>query len=180
VGIIIVVEGPDGGGKTTLVNQLAEHLQLPIAPRVVSKDTQALVDLKAWTEENVSQGFQEVIYDRHRLISEPIYGSILRADFEPGFDDLAWYYSMWRQFILEVNPIIIYCVPPWETVKANLADDEDNVVVKPSARSIYSLYLTFAAQHAGWGALVYDYTSMTFDQAMLDVVDELNERKRSN
>lgn len=136
---MIVVEGPDGAGKTTLIEVLKEATGYEVAPRVVSKTTEAMVDLKEWTEENVERGFQRTIFDRHRLISEPIYGPLLRDDFEPGFDDPAWFaYHLGRFY--QCRPIVIYCLPPLQTVLDNLRDDEDNSVVRPFVREIYGAY----------------------------------------
>ncbi|MCA1807247.1 MAG: ATP-binding protein [Actinobacteria bacterium] len=53
---MIVVEGPDGAGKTTLIRDLSALLNIPVAPRVVSQETKAMVDLRQWTEDNVSRG----------------------------------------------------------------------------------------------------------------------------
>jgi hypothetical protein len=141
---VIVVEGPDGAGKTTLLERLSKDLGFPVAPRVVSKDTEAMVDLQKWTEDNVSKGFQRVLYDRHRLFSEPIYGSVLREDFEPGFDNFVWLQEMFSKF-WECRPYVIYCLPPFDVVKKNVENDPDNSVPGPHIRSIYSLYVSRAA-----------------------------------
>lgn len=156
---MIIVEGPDGAGKTTLVQELHNNFNLPIAPRVVSKEAKAMVDLKRWTERNVHEGFQYMIYDRHRLISEPIYGAVLRRRFEPGFDDTQWMYLMYYQFYCLCRPVVIYCLPPYKIVRDNILEDPDNKVVKNSIRRIYALYAAKAAHDAVMnGALIYDYT----------------------
>lgn len=155
---MIIVEGPDGAGKTTLMEELRVELELPVAPRVVSKDAEALSDLKRWTEHNVQGGFQPTLFDRHRLISEPIYGSILRDRFEPGFDDPSWLYFMYYQFY-RAKPLIIYCLPPYKNVRQNVIHDEDNKVVRDHIRKVYSLYVAQAASDAARGHLVWDYTN---------------------
>lgn len=156
---MIVVEGPDGAGKTTLIDYLREELNLPVAERVVSKDTKAMVNLKAWTEDNVNRGWQATIFDRHRLISEPIYGALMRKAFEPGFDDFQWFYMMNYMFYKNCRPVIIYCLPPWPIVEKNIANDPDNRAIAPKIRRIYQLYLAKAAYDCvNHGARVYDYT----------------------
>ena len=163
---MVIVEGPDGSGKSTLIRHINEHLgdnALPIAPRVVSKDTESMIpSLKAWVEDNVSRGFQATIFDRHRLISEPIYGTVLRSHFEPGFDDFQWLYLQNYQLFNRCKPVVIYCLPPYKLVKRNVELDQGNQPkdVREGIRKIYSLYVSRAASDAAlYGALVYDYTS---------------------
>lgn len=141
---MIVVEGPDGAGKTTLIKSLQEELQIPVAPRVVTKGTEAMVNLKDWVNNNLDEGFQPTIFDRYRLISEPIYGPILRNRQEPGFDRLEWLAPRLRRFY-DLSPIIIYCLPPLEVVKANLIGDDDNKEVVGRIDGIYSAYVAKAA-----------------------------------
>lgn len=156
---MIIVEGPDGAGKTTLIKQLTERYELDVAPRVVSKDTEAMIDLKVWTEENVKAGFQNLIFDRHRLISEPIYGPILRTEQAPGFTDLQWLFTMLWKFY-KARPVIIFCLPPLEVVKANIANDPDNVVVADKIEGIYAAYAARASLDwaANEGQFIWDYT----------------------
>ena len=159
---MLIVEGPDGAGKTTLIEAISNFIQWPIAPRVVSKETKALVDLNEWTTENLSKGFHAALYDRHRLISDPIYRFIIpgkKAD--PEFYNfqtlLIWLYQFNK-----INPVTIYCLPPLEVVKANLENDPDNAVVYEHIEPIYYAYVMQAARHfrqAPNAVWTYDYTA---------------------
>lgn len=171
---MIIVEGPDGAGKTTLIKSLVQVTDLPVAPRVVSKEAEAMIDLKRWTEDNVMQGFQGVIYDRHRLISEPIYGSVLRNRFEPGFSDLYWLHQMNFQLYLQVKPILIYCLPPFPVVYDNVKDDPDNDRVASKIRKIYSLYVNKAATDRVMydNTFIYDYTNDTYKGNMFAAIHQ--------
>src|SRR5690348_14203507 len=121
-----------------------------------------MVDLKAWVDDNISQGFQELIFDRHRLISEPIYGSILRAEPEPGFDDFEWFEARLRQ-LYKLDPVIIYCLPPFEVVWNNILSGDDNKIFHGApqrVRAIWGAYFNkamtdFVLNSRVW---VYDYT----------------------
>jgi hypothetical protein len=157
---LIVVEGPDGSGKTTLIQTLKEFTGFPVAPRVVSKEAQAMTDLKEWTENNVDRGFQATLFDRHRLFSEPIYGPILRDKFEPGFDDPAWFAYYMAKFY-QCRPIVIYCMPPLETVLHNLQGDEENSAVQFAAREVYGAYYNKSITEYVLRdfTFLYDYTS---------------------
>jgi hypothetical protein len=162
---MIVVEGPDGAGKTTFISQLVEKTGLEVAPRVVAKDTTAMVDLQRWVHENVTKGWHETIYDRHRLISEPIYGATLRPEApEPGFDNFSWFYAMLEAFY-ESKPIVIYCLPPLEVVWRNVMTDEDNKVFHRNGRAVWQIWMAYMNKACTEYALrkhqtfIYDYTT---------------------
>lgn len=169
---MIVVEGPDGGGKSTLAMRLSQDLDLPIAPRVVGTDTKPMVDLKLWTEENLQLGFHGKIYDRHRLISEPIYGAIKKR-IEPGFDDIGWMRHNMLEFYL-IQPVIIYCIPPKYTVIHNITHGEDdNTAVADDIDQIYSAYIARASIDLASHDFIclHDYTRHSYD-ALLEIVEQ--------
>ena len=157
---MIIVEGPDGAGKTTLIRQIQERWpELEVAPRVVSKETKDLVDLQEWVNRNLSEGPQFKIFDRYRLISEFIYGPVIRKEQRPGFTDVTWVWHSLRRFE-RLGPIIIYCLPPLQVVKRNITGDESNRAVWDHIDGIYTAYLqraTLDALHLH--AFVYDYTT---------------------
>ena len=175
---MLIVEGPDGGGKTTLIRELSEKLNIPIAPRVVSKRTEAMLELRDWVDNNLEEGFQRTIFDRHRLISESIYGPVLRDQQNAGFDDLEWVGPRLGRFY-QIAPIIIYCMPPLEVVKANLENDDDNEVVLPRINSIYAGYVSRAALdfHLSPGEVyLYDYTKRGEADAMDTWFTQINDQ----
>lgn len=158
---MIVVEGPDGAGKTTLIKRLCTEFPLTVAPRVVDKDTQAMVDLVKWVEEDNTKLNQGVIYDRHRLISEFVYGPIMRIHTDPGFDSLPWLTANLEAFYAK-KPTIIYCMPPILQVIGNLAEDDDNITVRQRIVQIYQAYVLRAAMDISTRrAHLYDYTDPT-------------------
>ena len=61
---MIIVEGPDGAGKTTLVDKLARRFSLGVEPKIVRSDMSHDVSKKAWCEQNVAQGFQAKLFAR--------------------------------------------------------------------------------------------------------------------
>lgn len=164
---MLIVEGPDGAGKTTLLNRLASDLSLEIAPRVVAKDTRRLVDLKQWTDDNLSQGFQEgVAYDRHRLISDPIYRMVMHKNIDHELYDLVWLQQAYARFRV-ISPIIIWAMPPFKEVYKNLKNDPDNEAVVDQILWIYHSYAAVSSQYltdTRFFQFHYDYTSVTDEQ----------------
>lgn len=157
---MIIIEGPDGSGKTTLVSHLSGKYDIPIAERVVAQDTHPLagVDLKVWTEKNLKAGLQWQIFDRHRLISEPIYAACMDRKTHAGFDDIQWLTARMIDFT-RIHAFIVYCIPPYSVVEKNLQDDEDNTVIWGYAESIYNAYVAAAAGDIARGQAVrFDYT----------------------
>lgn len=155
---MIVIEGPDGAGKSTLVRHLSDTLGLPVAAKVVSSQTHILCDLKQWVEENVTKGFQATLFDRHRLISGPIYNAVLgRSD--PAFYNPEWMGLMVKRFYLS-NPLIVYCLPPFITVERNVSEGEaDNEAVKNVIQPLYDLYVARSALDIESGrGFIFDYT----------------------
>ena len=157
---MIIIEGPDGAGKTTLINQLMAEFNLDVQPRVVGKNTKDLVDLKQWVEGDLEKGFRYTIFDRYRLISEFIYGPTLRVEQKPGFVDVVWSIIQIRK-LQQIGPIIIYCLPPLEVVRANVTGDADNTEVAEFIEPLYAGYVHRIAMDtaAGLNPIIYDYTT---------------------
>lgn len=166
---MLILEGPDGAGKSTLAKDIADCICIPIAPRVVSKETQALTDLKVWVEQDLQQGFRFMLFDRYRLISEPIYGPILRDTQQPGFKDFMWYSEQLAN-LYHIFPVIVYCLPPLEMVLQNIENDPDNTAVKEKIENLYTAYVAKAAADSAFGltdVFIWDYTRGEEENAFL-------------
>lgn len=177
---MIVVEGPDGAGKTTLINRLREDLGVEVAPRVVSKDTEAMVDLLRWVHTNLRMGWQPTLFDRHRLISEPIYGPIVRGHLEQGFDDVVWFHEALKKFYL-IEPVIIYCLPSFETVWRNVMSSEDNAVFHKDGHRVQAIWGAYfnkaVTDHALYKkAWIYDYTHVHAELKYTLMLNHLQEQ----
>lgn len=158
---MIIVEGPDGAGKTSLIKLMSRAWDIPVAPRVVSKDAEAVTNMKRWVEDNVLPATpRNMIYDRHRLISGPIYGSLFRRPAAPGFSDPLWMTAMMESFY-SCRPLLVFCLPPLETVRANVWKDVTNRVVWDVVDPMYSAYVARASlevSQSPFSTVIYDYT----------------------
>ncbi len=167
---IFVVEGVDFAGKTTLVNKLQKDLNLFSlkSPRPTSPgDIQDLVS----KTNRLAEGM-DIICDRIALISETIYGPIVRDHIEPllGFQ--------YAEFLLEsVQPIVIWCCPPWDHVKSCNNDQMAGVL-----ENLEKLYMAYQ----GWfnGQLMhklivipYDFTKDSYETLKYEVEGYLDFQK---
>jgi hypothetical protein len=96
----IVVEGPDGAGKSTLVRKLSEFFIRPVIHTGGPPKTQ-----KEWTERLMMVGGyadRAVLFDRVPQISEQIYGKLYDR---PPLD----LPEVLDQNLKDLNPVVVYC-----------------------------------------------------------------------
>lgn len=125
---MIIVEGPDNSGKSTLIKQLRSELKLNEIPRVGHGPANGPKDLWERTYQIIDAVTKSksrwVILDRFTLIGEDIYGPILRHvnlwDRMPQEK-----IKFWRAVNL-LDPFIIYCRPPKDVIT-----DMKNHIIKP-------------------------------------------------
>lgn len=123
--MIIIVEGMDGTGKTTLVQQLAHRLDME--PKKFIKSSGPDENYRLTLVANTISEINELeiasaegraikrLYDRFPLISEDIYGPILRD--RNCFGGL--YYPLKRR-LLALKTVIVYCRPDRDVIRANV------------------------------------------------------------
>jgi hypothetical protein len=111
--IVIIVEGPDGSGKTTLCKKLCEDLDLEYMrysglSSETGPDGLGIVD---WWDSHLEKG-TDAVFDRCFYISELLYQLVT-----PGRDliaepqkMLAGIHELWLE-----NPVMIFCLTDWET-----------------------------------------------------------------
>lgn len=164
---MIILEGPDGGGKTTLLAHLQEKHKLRQAPRfsssvggpVTKLDDAVLTDLaENW---DPSKGVDCMIYDRHPFISEFIYGPIIRGKVK---DNLDRRNLLGARAMFDMKALVILCVPPFETAWANVQHDPNNQMpgVMAEYDRIYTAYQRLLRSSA-FEPIWYDYTVHSTD-----------------
>lgn len=131
--MIIVVEGADNTGKTTLAVRLAHDLGGLYLKTELRPPT--LDNLMDFTEvlRQCNKYTNYTVLDRHHIISEPVYGPIIRGK-NPFDDDII------AQVLSQLN--VIWCNPPRGV--ALLFDSRDQMEgVKENAEKIYDSYVKF-------------------------------------
>ena len=133
---VIICEGPDGSGKTSLVTRLSTDLRIPIHERSANSDASPTLNsevsrganLAAWAYKDVitmpDQRFS--VYDRHCLISEFVYGPIVRGYLDPNMLTTTIHFLI-RQ--MAEKCLVIFCRPANGNIMQNLNSDLESVKV---------------------------------------------------
>lgn len=179
---MIIVEGMDGSGKTTLAQQLSFRLgKAPIKRFVTSGGPTDFDSLVEQTKETLMEFHNQVtqnqrpvvIYDRFPLISEAVYGTILRGrnHFGDEWDSLI-------ALFLALDPIIIYCRPKIDFILQNIRETAEGQMegVVSRSRELINAYdeliswLQVKAHRLGSGhILVYGYDT----DGVRDIADDI-------
>jgi hypothetical protein len=149
----IILEGPDGSGKSTLFKLMTEDWGLKSAGHDGGppKDSGEAYDRLLKTEQH---GL--AVRDRIVAISDSIYSEVFKRKPKLAQRD----YNDWLQGF---DPIIVYCRPPKETilsqeVPVKLHKPEDHVkIVKANRLQITDLYDDTMLKLVRLGLIVYYY-----------------------
>lgn len=162
---MIVIEGCDNTGKTTLFHKLRIDLNMLGVLNVRPTDrwdmynkTLNLLDIK-----------HPIIIDRWAPISESIYGPICRNDQMLSEADL--FYSDHR--LAHDKSIVIFCNPELSQVESTIHERDQMEGVVKFLRPIYYAYQDRirAAQERGVRVIEYNYLSSSYE----DLLNQLKE-----
>lgn len=153
---MIIVEGPDGAGKSTLVEQLCEEFpQLTVGERGTNDRSKLFEVTKQDTYTALAgavKGDQyPKIWDR-LFFSEMVYAPIVGRDCEFTVEEQ----NFIRRIMRTLGCPVIACLPPFDAVLNNAMSTEQMDGVKENLESIYSTYLT-VFKDMPW-VIWYDYT----------------------
>ena len=104
--MIIIIEGPDGSGKTTLAEKLSKQTKYPIIHMSKPETAEELKLMKGEYLQTIRSG-KNMIFDRC-WYSEMVYGPIMREGSAISYQDM---YELEEQ-LAKAGAIIIYATGP--------------------------------------------------------------------
>lgn len=170
---MIIVEGPDGAGKSTLVRQLAQELSLPVLPRACTSEGGPVENLAKWVEDDIRTWPKTGIIDRYPLFSEPIYGNVIRGHLAEHFDNRLWFETTFN-YIKHFGVVVIFALPPMHVVREAITQQGQMYGVVDHIDQIYRYYSFIATLDQS--ILVWDYTADTFSRFVGEVVANMDHR----
>lgn len=152
----IIIEGPDGAGKTTLVQSLQYHFPgMEQHPRFCTSTGGPISDLAEAVHHDVRTDPTNFLYDRHPVISEFIYGlAIPERRLAPAFLTPAMGRIRNR---VAYHSVTIFCIPPLQAVWDNVLVGDDMPGVKQNIEKIYDHYVMHQLMWPGQN-VIFDYT----------------------
>ena len=158
---MIIVEGLDGSGKTTLVKHLYEELKLNLRPRFSTSLGGPHEDLFDLVRKDFEHGVGvDHLYDRHPIISEIVYGSIIRGKFDSRLIG-----EEMQNWLREANPLLVMCAPPGKEMVKNIMEGDhmpgvkENIVPLMNGYSVAMLSWNYPMIH--WDYINHDIEDLT-------------------
>jgi hypothetical protein len=172
----VIVEGCDGSGKSTLVDLLVNKRAMTPAIKASTSLGGPVPNLAEWVlaqEDTMNhRTTPPLVYDRHPVISELIYGPIIRGHLvSPEFDNRLWMSE--RLLFIEKHCLVVWCITNLENLTRNARNREDMPGVKENLAIIDEAYRARVRQYHGL-AVVRDPFTQDLD-AFLDLYDYYQE-----
>jgi thymidylate kinase len=108
--VIIIIDGPDGSGKTTLANYLSKQLGFPIKHRSKPETEEEKKQMAQSYVDDIVSG-DNIIWDRC-FYSEMVYGPTMR---DQSYITHGQMLSL-EELLLEKGALVIYCTAPIATL----------------------------------------------------------------
>jgi GTPase SAR1 family protein len=159
---VIVVEGPDGAGKTTLAKGICEKFDLEYRRPDTLTSTQGPVgsDIVRWWHDQFHPITRRAVYDRAFWVSELMYQPVMRGRplISDGPDIAHQIFDAW-----EAEPMVVFCLPPWE-VSREIIRAQSIKLAGVNEEDLEKIHWGYHAQYALWsnalfeGVISWDFT----------------------
>lgn len=168
--MIILLEGPDKCGKSTLARNLSNLFDIPIkkhsetssAQEAIGKAVQALAE----------HGPEDEIWDRFYYPSDLIYGEIAGGyNIPPSLR--RFYLSYVEPRLRHYDTVVVYCYAPIETIIHRLEKEPDHYVNAEQLRAIRSAYDELIYNDLNLPVIGLDSGSANEEEMMLDFYNQL-------
>jgi hypothetical protein len=177
---VILLEGPDGSGKDRTQQAILKHMPYVSAfPRASRSDSGPVPHLRQWVDQTMPalRGYRDprdahVVVNRHPLVSELIYGPIVRGKLPDDFQH-DWLRRSVQEFAHMV--VVVWHLPPLDAVRVNVHDDDSPQMtgVQEHIEELHAAYCALAATWPGPRTFVHDYTQDRFHTRLIPVLDQV-------
>lgn len=130
---MIIIEGPDNSGKTTLAQEICET-QKALYVKTYQKEW-TYKELEEFQWDFLDMDYRPIVFDRYPIVSHYIYSKVIRNDHSYGWDDLRRLLLPWRDADVEY----IYCRPDLSIIE-DYGDRPQMAGVKENTRELVDLY----------------------------------------
>lgn len=154
---LIIVEGPDGAGKSTLIAAL--HRSLPAAHLVHHGPMPEVFDLPTVYHRSMVEHPGLTIIDR-AWVSERIYGTVCRGINRVSFGGRL----MLERKALSLGVLEVLCLPPLKDCMKTWRQREEYIKDEIQFMAIYRKYAIYSTVvHNSLPRIQYDYTIQNID-----------------
>jgi thymidylate kinase len=178
--MIIVIEGCDGAGKSTLAHTLADMFDLtvhhegpPPADVPALEHYGALVESHRWA---IARGnIKGVVFDRLAL-GERVYGPVYRGVDTLGADN----WRIFKRVLTAADALQVYCVPPFKVCLENwlARRGQEMLQREEQLRAVFDLYNQLVIREPPPNPFfIYDYTQPGLLDRLVARVSEMHVRR---
>ena len=148
---IIILEGPDGSGKTTLANNLRDRHGYQIVKTGSPQPGESVFHSYTNTLLDAVNSNHRTVFDRHYL-GELIYGPLLRGCDQLGLQGR----DLVERLIAARGVALVICVPPWSTLVKGWEVKDDLLKRQDQLRTVNAAYVQEAKR---LGLKIYNWVT---------------------
>jgi thymidylate kinase len=159
----IILEGPDGGGKTWLAERIARtygHRIVKTGPPLFGEDVRASYMYSLIMAAHHDTG---TVFDRHYL-GEMIYGPLLRGVDKLGVASR----DKIESAIADYGVRVVICIPPWEVLHTAWFSKDDLLKTANQLRKVRDRYFDEAVR---LGLKPYDWTASDAEETLRGLIE---------